>query len=49
MCKNSKIPSGLLSNLENEYYLEMKHKEIEKEREQNKEKIINEKEQSILI
>jgi len=47
--KNVKLPSGLLSNLENEYYLESKSRESEEKRREEQKKIAYEKEHSIKI
>jgi hypothetical protein len=47
--KNVKLPSGLLSNLENEYYLELKARESEEKRREEQKKIAFEKEHSIKI
>jgi hypothetical protein len=47
--RNIKIESGLLSNLENEFYLEQKAKEVEEKRKNEEKKIIYEKDNSIKI
>jgi len=48
LSKNLKLPSGLISNLENEFVLEIKVKEIEEKRKEIK-KNINEKENTSKI
>lgn len=49
LSKNIKLHSGLISNLENEYLLEMKVKEAEDKKKEELIKISNEKEQTIKI
>ncbi len=48
LSKNLKLPSGLISNLENEFVLEIKVKDIEEKRKEIK-KNINEKENTSKI
>lgn len=47
--KNITVESGLLSNLENEFYLEQISKESEEKKRENEKKILYEKEHSIKI
>ena len=47
--KNVKLPSGLMSNLENEFNLEIKAKEAEDKRKEDQRKIAYEKDHSFKI
>ncbi len=49
LSKNVKIPAGLLSNLENECYLEIKMRDREERKKEDQKKIAIEREQSFKI
>jgi hypothetical protein len=49
LTKNVKVPSGLISNLENEYILEIKMRQIEDKKKEEQRKITFERENSIKI
>lgn len=49
LTRNVKLPSGLVSNLENEYMLDIKVKEVDEKKKENLRKFSYEKENSIKI
>lgn len=49
ICKNLQLPSGLISNLENEYLMDIAVKESEIRKREYEEKIIKEKTRDIKI